>query len=113
MLTSAGVCSMPTGTWHFILRRSCGTDDAARSPEAGSGMRVRLLAAALHLLQPVPRLWGLVRESARFRSKRNGRRELAALSGPVEQLAGGVLQLPVFESRTALVPRISAYLNAS
>jgi glycosyltransferase involved in cell wall biosynthesis len=73
-------------------------------------IRVRLLATALHLLQPFPRLWGLLAQSARFRrAARNG----LTLPGPARELPRGVLLLPLRQSRTELVPRIAACLAAA
>jgi glycosyltransferase involved in cell wall biosynthesis len=90
-------------------------DAMAIRPARGVGRRthVRLLAAALHLAQPVPRLWGLLRESRRSRRERNGRYHDLRVAGPVQHLPGGVLLLPLAEPRASYVPKLTACLHAS
>jgi hypothetical protein len=80
-------------------------------PQVRHPTRVRLLAAALHLLQPVPRLWGLLRETTHYRRDRNGRRHYVPLAGPVQKLSGSVLLLPLAEPRADFVSRLAAWLN--
>jgi O-antigen biosynthesis protein len=82
-------------------------------PQVPHPTRVRLLAAALHLLQPIPRLWGLLRESTHFRRERNGRRQHGLGAIPVKRLSGGVLLLPLDEPRASYVPRLCSCLHAA
>jgi glycosyltransferase involved in cell wall biosynthesis len=85
-------------------------DFAALGTTGGKkGTWTRLLAAALHLMQPLPRLWGLLAQTVRFRRvPRNG----STLDGPLRELPRGVLLLPLAQPRAALVPRVMACLAA-
>jgi glycosyltransferase involved in cell wall biosynthesis len=87
--------------------------DLAALGAGGAGRRggVRLLAALLHLAQPLPRLWGLLAHSARFRRRRY--RNGVVLPGPVKELGRGVLLLPLTEQRGALVPKLAACLSGA
>jgi hypothetical protein len=75
----------------------------------GAG-RVRALAVALHLLQPLPRLWGRLPASTPLR--RDGRAAVA-LPGPAQRQRGGVLLLPLTGPRSEVARLIVSCLGAS
>lgn len=83
-----------------------GADAVAARPPPGltrgrGGFRATV--AALHLTQPLARLWG------RLRHGRSARRELTGdprLPGPVQRLAGGVLLLPAVRPRARLAAEV-------
>jgi glycosyltransferase involved in cell wall biosynthesis len=74
-----------------------GAVDVVRTrPASGTGIGFRLGVAALHLVQPLVRSWG------RIRNRESARRELEPvphLAGPVSRLRGGVLLLPLDRPR--------------
>jgi glycosyltransferase involved in cell wall biosynthesis/uncharacterized membrane protein len=72
--------------------------------------RIRALAIALHLLQPLPRLWGRLPASVPLR---RDRRAPVALPGPAQRQPGGVLVLPLAGPRTELARLIVSCLGAS
>lgn len=76
----------------------------------GAAPRVRLLAVALHLLQPAARMWGRMPAVA---PRRRERGVATTLSGPAQRLPGGVLLLPLTGSRSDLARLVVSCLYQS
>jgi glycosyltransferase involved in cell wall biosynthesis len=83
---------------------------AARPPHRMRSGRLsfRLSVAGMHMLQPILRLWGRVRRG------RAARRDLppnGGLPGPIRQVAGGALLLPLDRPREKMAADIVAVLR--